>query len=137
MARPGATDGELWAALATVGLASVIEQLPMQLGSTVGENGSLLSGGERQRLCLARVLLRESGVVVLDEPTAHLDHTTGAAVLGDMLSVLDGRTIVLMSHRKDDLARMDETISLDRGERIISRLTSTVNAMVFPLGRSQ
>jgi ATP-binding cassette subfamily C protein CydC len=119
MARPGATDDELWTALGIAGLASVVKRLPLQLGSTVGENGSLLSGGERQRLCLARVMLRHSGVVVLDEPTAHLDPDTGARVLGDMLRVLGGRTIVLMSHRQDDLACMDETITLDRGHQCL------------------
>jgi ABC-type transport system involved in cytochrome bd biosynthesis fused ATPase/permease subunit len=86
------------------------------LSSSVGENACRLSGGERQRLCLARVLLRESGIVVLDEPTAHLDDATAAAVLDEALGALGDRTIVLMSHREDDLARMDVTASMDSGK---------------------
>ncbi len=117
IARPDATSGELWSALRTVDLADVVEGLPGRLEATVGEDGSRLSGGERQRLCLARLLLRESGVVVLDEPTAHLDEATGGAVLDDMLSVLGDRTILLMSHREDDLARMDETLRLAAADR--------------------
>lgn len=112
LARPDATTAELWAALRTVGLDGLVERLPDELQATLGENGNRLSGGERQRLCLARLLLRESGVVVLDEPTAHLDEETGSAVLDDMLGVLGDRTILLMSHRDDDLARMDETVAL-------------------------
>jgi thiol reductant ABC exporter CydC subunit len=116
MARPGATDAELWRALDVVGLASVVARLPEGLSSSVGENACRLSGGERQRLCLARVLLRESSIVVLDEPTAHLDDATAAAVLDEALGALGDRTIVLMSHREDDLARMDVTASMDSGK---------------------
>ncbi|MGO8874169.1 MAG: thiol reductant ABC exporter subunit CydC [Acidimicrobiales bacterium] len=130
MARPTATAAELWAALQTVGLAEMVERLPGRLAAGAGENGALLSGGERQRLCLARLLLRESAVVVLDEPTAHLDEATGARVLDDTLLALGDRTIVLMSHRRDDLARMDETITLEGG-RLVDRpspATATVAA---------
>lgn len=125
MARPAATAAELWAALQTVGLAGLVERLPGGLAAGTGENGGLLSGGERQRLCLARLLLRESGVVVLDEPTAHLDEATGAQVLDDTLRALGDRTIVLMSHRGDDLARMDETVTIEGGRLVGTAAVAT------------
>lgn len=110
LARPAATDGELWEALEAVHLAETVRGWPEGLSAAVGEDGSRLSGGERRRLCLARVLLRDSAVVVLDEPTANLDVATGAEVLSDTLAMLGDRTVLVISHRQSDLDEMDSVV---------------------------
>lgn len=92
MAKPDATDEELLAALAAVGL-------PMELDRTVGQHGSTLSGGERQRLGLARAVLADHPVLLLDEPTEHLDPPTAAGVLATIDSVSDGRSLVVVTHQ--------------------------------------
>lgn len=110
LARPGATDDELWDVLEAVHLAQTVRGWPGGLSAAVGEEGSRLSGGERRRLCLARVLLRESTVVVLDEPTANLDVATGAGVLSDTLAMLGERTVLVVSHRESDFDGMDGVV---------------------------
>ena len=72
--------------------------LPDGLSTLVGRDGSAMSGGQRQRLALARVLLADHRIVVLDEPTAHLDAGTATAVMGDLLDALDDRTVVVLGH---------------------------------------
>jgi thiol reductant ABC exporter CydC subunit len=101
LARPDAVDDDLLAALATVQLSDWLARLPHGLSTMIGEHGRSLSGGERQRLALARVVLSGSRVVVVDEPTEHLDDATAAALLRDLLAALAGRTILLITHRHD------------------------------------
>jgi ATP-binding cassette subfamily C protein CydCD len=72
-----------------------------------------LSGGQRQRLVLARALLADAPVLVLDEPTAHLDPPTASALMEDVLDATAGRTVLLVTHRPEGLARMDELVALD------------------------
>ncbi len=91
MAKPDATDDELRAALAAVGL-------PMALDRVVGQHGATLSGGERQRLGLARAVLADHPVMLLDEPTEHLDPPTAAGVLATIEAVSEGRSLVVVSH---------------------------------------
>ena len=98
LAAPESTDDELWAALDAVRLSDWAVGLPDGLSTPVGRDGSAVSGGQRQRLALARVLLARHEVVVLDEPTAHLDGPTAHAVLGDLLDALDDRTVLLLGH---------------------------------------
>jgi ABC-type transport system involved in cytochrome bd biosynthesis fused ATPase/permease subunit len=81
----------------------------------VGEDGGRLSGGERQRLVLARALLADAPVLVLDEPTAHLDADTAEALMEDVLDAAEGRTVLLVTHRPEGLGRMDEVVTLDAG----------------------
>ena len=81
LARPGASDLKLWRALYRARLGVFVEKLPEGLDTMVGEHGARLSGGERQRLAFARLLLADRDVLVLDEPTEHLDEETGRALL--------------------------------------------------------
>jgi ATP-binding cassette subfamily C protein CydC len=99
LARPGATEQELLAALEQARLGEFVAGLPRGLQTMVGEHGARLSGGERQRLALARLLLADVDVLVLDEPTEHLDEETGRALLADLLSAAGSRTVLLLTHR--------------------------------------
>jgi ATP-binding cassette subfamily C protein CydCD len=96
--RPDAGDDELRAALAAVCLDSWVRALPQGLGTGVGQLGDAVSGGERQRIALARVLLSRAPVVVLDEPTAHLDAETAAEVERNLRRELGGRTVLWIRH---------------------------------------
>ena len=110
--RPGADDAELERALARAQLADWVASLPDGLDTLVGEEGTELSGGQRQRLVLARALLSDAPVLVLDEPTAHLDPPTAERLMEDVLDAADGRTVLLITHRREGLDRMDEIVAL-------------------------
>jgi ABC-type bacteriocin/lantibiotic exporter with double-glycine peptidase domain len=78
----------------------------------VGEHGAALSGGQRQRLALARVLLADRPIVILDEPTEHVDDAMATALIKDLLDRSTGRTVVLMTHRRADLGFVDSVVEL-------------------------
>jgi thiol reductant ABC exporter CydC subunit len=113
LARPDATDDELWAVLRLARLDGWAASLPKGLDAPVGEEGARLSGGQRQRLTLARALLTDAPVLVLDEPTAHLDPETAEAVMNDVLAAAEGRTVLLITHRSEGLEEMDDVIVLE------------------------
>jgi thiol reductant ABC exporter CydC subunit len=115
LARPAATDAEIEDSLRRAGIWAWIDALPERLDTFVGEEGQELSGGQRQRIALARALLADAPVLVLDEPTAHLDPETAEQVVGDMLSAADGRTVLLITHRPEGLDLVDEVVVLDGG----------------------
>jgi ATP-binding cassette, subfamily C, bacterial CydC len=100
IARPDATNEELWEALEVVDLADFVESLPDGILTWVGENGVLLSGGQARRLALARALLKNAPVMILDEPTEGLDATTEATVLRALRPRLASRTVLLITHRE-------------------------------------
>jgi thiol reductant ABC exporter CydC subunit len=112
LARPEAAEADLWTALQRARLADWVASLPAGLDTPVGEEGSMLSGGQRQRLVLARALLADAPVLLLDEPTAHLDPTTAEELIGDLLDASGERTVLLITHRPEGLDRMDEVVTL-------------------------
>ncbi|GAA0647553.1 hypothetical protein GCM10009548_11150 [Streptomyces malaysiensis subsp. malaysiensis] len=118
LARHGASDDELRSALAGARLLDWVDGLPDGLDTLVGEQGARLSGGQRQRLALARALLADFPVLVLDEPAEHLDLPTADALTADLLSATRGRTTVLITHRLAGLAAVDEVIVLDGGRAV-------------------
>lgn len=120
VARPDADDYELRDVLASVGLAPWLAQLPDGLGTELGERGLRVSGGERQRIGLARALLARRPILVLDEPTAHLDTANEAVVRHAVARHSSGRVLLWITHRLIGLEDFDEVIVLSRG-RILER----------------
>ena len=112
VAAPDANDDELWAALRRAQLAEWARSLPLGLDTLVGEEGTQLSGGQRQRLTLARALLSEAPVLILDEPTAHLDPETAQALMDDVFEAAGERTVLLITHRPEGLEQVDEVVTL-------------------------
>jgi thiol reductant ABC exporter CydC subunit len=112
LARPGAPDPEFVEALGRAGLGQWFADLPEGLDTIIGTNGRGVSGGERARIGLARGLVSQRPVLLLDEPVAHLDHTTADAVLGDLTCSTTGQSVIMVSHRPDGLARFDRVIDL-------------------------
>lgn len=115
LARTGASDAELYDALSRARLLEWIRSLPEGLDTPVGEHGARLSGGQRQRLALARALLADFPVLVLDEPAEHLDLATADALTADLLAATEGRTTVLITHRLAGVEAVDEVLVLDAG----------------------
>ncbi|MER7196499.1 ABC transporter [Streptomyces sp. CB01635] len=120
LAKKDATDDGLREVLAAARLLEWADSLPDGLGTLVGEHGARLSGGQRQRLALARALLADFPVLVLDEPAEHLDLPTADALTADLLSATEGRTTLLITHRMAGLDAVDEVIVLDAG-RVVQR----------------
>jgi ATP-binding cassette subfamily C protein CydCD len=106
------TEGELLEALDLAGLGHLVSRLPEGLDARIGSQGSHLSGGERQRLAVARALLSRADVILLDEPTAHLDEETARVLMADLREALADRIVVLVTHRADDRLASDERLSL-------------------------
>ncbi|MEV1078335.1 ABC transporter ATP-binding protein [Streptomyces sp. NPDC050211] len=115
LGRPDATDAEVRAAAAAARLDEVIERLPGGWSTDVGEGGALLSGGERQRVSIARALLKDAPIVLLDEVTSALDPVNEAAVHAGIEELMAGRTVVLVAHRMATVRRADRVAFLDAG----------------------
>jgi ATP-binding cassette, subfamily C, bacterial CydC len=103
-------------------LAGFVERLPEGLDSYVGEQGSRLSGGERQRLAVARALLKDAPLLILDEATANRDTVTERELMAAVRDLMRGRTTLVITHRLVALEEMDEILVLDEG-RIVERGT--------------
>jgi thiol reductant ABC exporter CydC subunit len=116
LARPGATDEQLAAAADRARLADWIGSLPLGLDTPVGAHGAALSGGQRQRLALARALLADPELLILDEPTAHLDRDNRRALTRDLLTATADRTTLLITHDLDGLDELDEIVVLAGGK---------------------
>jgi thiol reductant ABC exporter CydC subunit len=112
LARPGASDADIVAALRGARIDEWVASLPQGLDTMTGEEGAELSGGQRQRIAIARALLADAPILVLDEPTAHLDAETAQRLMADVLDATSGRSLLLITHRPEGLDRMDQIITL-------------------------
>ncbi|MFK4138892.1 thiol reductant ABC exporter subunit CydD [Streptomyces filamentosus] len=135
LARPDADDGALREALRRARLLDWVDGLPEGLDTLVGEHGSKLSGGQRQRLALARALLADFPVLVLDEPAEHLDLATADALTEDLMRATEGRTTVLITHRLRGLDAVDEVVVLDGGRTVQRGSYAELAAAAGPLRR--
>ncbi|HNQ06924.1 MAG TPA: ATP-binding cassette domain-containing protein [Tetrasphaera sp.] len=106
------TDGALIEALERAGLGAWLRGLPDGLDTRLGTGGRGVSGGEQARLGLARAMVSQRPVVLLDEPVAHLDSATARAVIDDLLSASDTRTVIMVSHREDGRDGFDRVLAL-------------------------
>jgi thiol reductant ABC exporter CydC subunit len=116
LARPAASDSELAEAARQARLLPWIESLPRGWDTPAGTRGGAVSGGERQRLALTRALLAAPDLLILDEPTAHLDPETRAALTADLLDVTKGRATLLITHELRGLDQVDEIVVLEAGK---------------------
>ncbi|WP_034270902.1 ABC transporter ATP-binding protein [Haloechinothrix halophila] len=114
-AQPDASDEEVWDALRRARLDDLVLSLPDGLDTVVGERGYRLSGGERQRLTIARLLLAQPRVVVLDEATAHLDSESETAVSAALADALNGRTAIVIAHRLSTVRAADQILVVEDG----------------------
>ncbi len=114
-ARPGATEDDLRRACSAARVLDVIDALPDGFDTMVGERGYRLSGGEKQRLAIARMLLKDPAVVVLDEATSSLDAENEAAIQAALATALEGRTAVVIAHRLSTVTGADRIVVIDDG----------------------
>jgi len=112
---PGASEEALWRALEVAGLADRVRALPGGLDERVGDRGSQLSGGERQRLAIARALLRNPSLLILDEATAALDGDSEAELLGRLRKIRPRPAAILVAHRPSTLGHCDSVITIQHG----------------------
>jgi ABC-type multidrug transport system fused ATPase/permease subunit len=120
MGRPTASDVELWRAIDAANARDFIERLPDKLESIVGERGVKLSVGEKQRLSIARALLKDPPILILDEATASVDTATERLIQEALEHLMANRTSIVIAHRLSTIVRADQILVLDRG-RIIER----------------
>lgn len=132
MARPEATDAEVHAAARAAHCLEFIERLPQGWNTRIGETGGRLSGGERQRLSIARALLKDAPIVVLDEPTAALDTESERAVQRAIETLVKNRTVIVIAHRLSTIAGAGQIIVVDQGKALE---TGTHEALLAGNGR--
>jgi subfamily B ATP-binding cassette protein MsbA len=113
--RPEATDGEIVAAAKIANAHDFISRMPLGYESVVGERGETLSGGQRQRIAIARAVIRNSPILVLDEPTAALDAESEHLVIEALRNLMKGRTVIMIAHRLSTLVDADKIIVLKDG----------------------
>ncbi len=118
LARPGADDAALWTALEAAQLAAFVRALPDGLDAWVGEGGAKLSGGQGRRLALARALLCDAPILILDEPCAGLDADIERDFMADLNAVAEGRTVILIAHRLIGTERLDRIWRLSAGHAV-------------------
>lgn len=115
LGKPEATDAEIEAAVAQAQLTAFVERLPEGLQTVVGSFGAAMSGGEAQRLALARILVAPRPLVILDEPTEHLDSPTADALMATILATMTDTALVVITHRLAGIEDFDRIIVLEDG----------------------
>ena len=120
MGKPTATDAELWRAVDAANARQFIERLPQGAESVVGERGVKLSVGEKQRLSIARALLKDPPILILDEATASVDTATERLIQEALEHLMANRTSIVIAHRLSTIVHADQILVLDHG-RIIER----------------
>jgi ABC-type multidrug transport system fused ATPase/permease subunit len=120
LARPSASQNEIEEAAKQAQIHAFIQGLPKGYDTFIGEQGLRLSGGERQRLAIARALLKDAPILILDEPTANLDPLTEKQVLETLLRAMKGITSLWITHRLAGLENVDEILVMEAG-RIVER----------------
>jgi ABC-type multidrug transport system fused ATPase/permease subunit len=115
MARPDATDDEVTSAARTAGIHDEITALPDGYATVLGERGATLSGGQRQRLALARALLTDARVLVLDEATSSVDERREADIVRELMNAANDRTVLVIAHRLAAVQHADHIVVLDAG----------------------
>jgi ATP-binding cassette, subfamily B, bacterial len=133
--RPGATAADVHAAARAADAHDFITALPHGYGTAVGQRGRLLSGGQRQRITIARAILRDAPVLILDEPTTGLDPGSARRLLGSLREATADRTTILITHDLNLASVADDVMSLDgnagpppSGQRIFTRHTRAPKA---------
>ncbi len=121
LANPDATDEQIRAACQQAQLNDFIETLPQGYNTFIGENGVLLSGGERQRLAIARVILKNAPILILDEATANLDTLTEQRLMQSLEPFMIDRTVLIISHRRVAIEHIDQVITLENGRVVRGR----------------
>ena len=116
LGRPDATDAEVEAAARSAQAHDFIERLPRGYDTGLGEGGARLSGGERQRIAIARALLKDAPIVVLDEATAYADPENEAALQDALSELVAGRTLIMIAHRLSTIAGADQILVLDAAD---------------------
>jgi ATP-binding cassette subfamily C protein CydC len=118
LGRPGATDLDLWEALDRAAIGDTVRALPEGLDSWLGEGGARLSGGQGRRVALARALLSDAPILILDEPCAGLDAETERAFLTTLFAEVAGRTLILITHRLTGVEKLDRIWRLSAGHAV-------------------
>jgi ATP-binding cassette subfamily B protein len=114
-AKPGATDAEIEAALRAAEVWDVVARMPDGIDTVVGDRGHRMSGGEKQRIAIARLLLKDPAVMILDEATSHLDNDNEQQVQAALDAALFGRTAIVIAHRLSTIRHADRIVVLDGG----------------------
>jgi ATP-binding cassette subfamily B protein len=133
--RPDATDEQIEAAARAAQAHDFIDELPRGYDTTIGERGLTLSGGQRQRIALARAILYDPRILILDDATSSIDARTEAAVHDALRSVMDGRTTLLVAHRRSTLHLADRILVLDEG-RVVDQGTHDALSARSPVYRT-
>jgi ATP-binding cassette, subfamily B, bacterial len=118
LGRPDASDGDVEAAARAAEIHDFIEALPQGYDTNAGERGSQMSGGQRQRIAIARAIIRDPAILLLDEATAALDHATETAILATLRRAAAGRTVILVTHRLSSAADADMVLVMEGGELV-------------------
>lgn len=115
-ANPAATEAELWTALEKARLKNFVESLPLKLDTPLQERAVNLSGGEKQRIAIARAILRNAPIVILDEATSQLDIENETLIHQAMHSLVEGKSVIIIAHRLSTVKEVDEILVLDHGK---------------------